>query len=91
MYMAAPLVFALLQQLPHYRRDFTVAGVIIMIVALITSSFATEVWHLILTQGVMYGVGGCMLYFTTIAFLDEWFVKRKGFALGVMWAGAGGT
>ena len=30
-----------------------------------------------------------MLYFPTVAFLDEWFIKRKGFAFGVMWAGAG--
>lgn len=62
-----------------------------MIAALFGASFASKVWHLVLTQGVLYAIGGALLYFPTCAFLDEWFVKRKGLAFGVMWAGAGGT
>lgn len=30
-----------------------------------------------------------MLYTPAIIFLDEWFIIRKGFAFGVMWAGSG--
>ena len=30
-----------------------------------------------------------MLYTPTIVFLDEWFIRRKGFGFGVMWAGTG--
>lgn len=86
----APFIFALLHRFPNHRRYFTVAGQIITVIALIGASFASKVWHLILTQGVLYAVGGSLLYFPTVAFLDEWFIKRKGFAFGVMWAGAGG-
>lgn len=39
----------------------------------------------------MYAIGGGMLYFPTIIFLDEWFVRRKGFAYGIMWAGTGAS
>ena len=40
---------------------------------------------MIVTQGVLYALGGTLLYTPTVTFLDEWFVKRKGFAYGIMW------
>ena len=64
-------------------------GLGIIATALVISSFSSRVWHLILTQGVLYGIGGTVLYTPTVIFLDEWFVRRKGFAYGVMWAGTG--
>lgn len=59
------------------------------VLAIIAASFATEVSHLILTQGILYAFGGVLLYSPTIVFLDEWFVQRKGLAFGMMWAGTG--
>ncbi|KAI9757715.1 MAG: hypothetical protein M4579_003340 [Chaenotheca gracillima] len=53
------------------------------------SSFAQTVWQLVLSQGIMYGVGGILLYIPGIFYLDEWFIRRKGFAYGLMWAGTG--
>ena len=90
MYLGAPFTFALLRRFPHHRRRFSVAGLVITSAALVSSSFATRVWHLILTQGVLYATGGSTLYFPTIVFLDEWFIRRKGLAYGIMWAGTGG-
>lgn len=89
MYLTAPIVSALLHIFPFYRRYCSILGLIIIVVALVSSSFATRVWHLILTQGILYAIGGSLLYFPTIVFLDEWFIRRKGFAFGVMWAGTG--
>lgn len=37
----------------------------------------------------MYGIGGMLFYTPTVVFLEEWFVRRKGLAFGVMWAGTG--
>lgn len=54
-----------------------------------TASFATHVIHLVLTQGLLYGVGGALVYNPFIFYLDEWFVKRKGLAYGIFWAGTG--
>ena len=56
-----------------------------MTVALVASSFSSHVAHLIITQGVLYAVGGTLLYCPTILYLDEWFIRRKGLAFGVMW------
>ncbi|MCJ1411932.1 hypothetical protein MMC19_006024 [Ptychographa xylographoides] len=67
----------------------TVVGLAILAISLIGSSFATTAWQLILTQGILYAIGGSLLYLPTIMYLDEWFVRRKGLALGVMFAGTG--
>lgn len=89
MYLGAPFTFAFLQRFPTHRRHCSVVGLFVITFALIISSFSTRVWHLIVTQGVLYALGGSMLYMPTIVFLDEWFIARKGFAFGVMWAGTG--
>lgn len=57
--------------------------------ALISASLTERVSLLIITQGMLYGVGVSLLYTPFIFYLDEWFVKRKGLAYGVFWAGTG--
>ena len=41
--------------------------------------------HLILSQGIGFGIGGCFAYTPTILFMSEWFEKRKGLAFGIVW------
>lgn len=89
MYLGSPFSFTLLQRFPLHRRFCAAVGLVIMTISLVASSFATRVSHLILTQGVLYAIGGSMLYTPTVIFLDEWFIARKGLAFGVMWAGTG--
>lgn len=89
MYLGSPFSFTLMQRFPLHRRLYAIAGLVIMTISLVASSFATHVSHLILTQGVLYAIGGSMLYTPTVIFLDEWFIARKGLAFGVMWAGTG--
>ena len=85
MYFEATFLFAMSQRWPRLRRYCGPIGLFVIVVALIASSFSTHVWHLIhLTQGILYGVGGGILYAPVLMFLDEWFVKRKGLAFGVM-------
>lgn len=60
-----------------------------MAAALIGASFAQTVNHLILTQGVLYAIGGCIIYYPILTYIDEWFIRRKGLAYGIMWAGTG--
>lgn len=45
--------------------------------------------HLILTQGILYGIGGALLYNPFLFYLDEWFIKRKGLAYGIFFSGTG--
>lgn len=56
-----------------------------MCLSLALSSFSTNVMHLILSQGLGFGIGGCFAYTPTILFMSEWFDKRKGLAFGIVW------
>jgi MFS family permease len=89
MYLSAPLIFSLLASYPIFRRISSILGLVIITIALVASSFSNAVWHLIITQGILYAIGGSLLYSPAILYLDEWFIKRKGMAFGVMWAGTG--
>lgn len=85
MYLAGGVYFALLQLYPRIRRPSCAIGLVVLAIALVSSSFAQSVWQLVLTQGVLYGIGGSLLYCPVILFMDEWFVRRKGLGFGVMW------
>lgn len=89
MYFFAPVSLYTLEYWPSTRRLCSVIGLVIVVSALIASSFSTQVWHLILTQGVLYAIGGSLLYSPTVFYLNEWFFKKKGLAFGIMWAGVG--
>jgi hypothetical protein len=75
--------------IPTDSPSLSVVGFAIIIVALIAASFSTSLTHLILTQGILYAIGGSLLYSPTVFYLDEWFIQRKDLAFGVMWAGTG--
>ncbi|KAI8073908.1 major facilitator superfamily domain-containing protein [Gongronella butleri] len=65
------------------------AGSIIMAIGFIGASFATAVWHLILCQGVILGIGGSFVYNAFMPFVPMWWFKYRGAATGVIFAGAG--
>ncbi|KAI9663525.1 MAG: hypothetical protein M1831_002534 [Alyxoria varia] len=91
MYFGSPVVSSILQKWPRLRRSFCVLGLSVVVLSLVAASFSQSIAHLILTQGVLYGIGGAILYFPAILFLDEWFVRRKGLAYGIMWGGTGAS
>lgn len=38
----------------------------------------------IMTQGVLYGIGSGFLFAPSISFIDEWFLLRRGIANGIL-------
>lgn len=46
-----------------------------------------QIEALVVLQGVLYAIGGSLLYIPCISYLSEWFVERRGFAQGVLFAG----
>lgn len=85
MYMAGLLLFPAYKKWPHLANTSKWLGMPLMSAGLIAASFANDMNHLILTQGVIYAIGGCIIYFPTVLFVDEWFIQRKGLAYGVLW------
>lgn len=59
------------------------------ILVLVAASFARTVAGLVASQGVMYSVGVTVMYFPIISMLNEWFVAKRGLALGVVTAATG--
>lgn len=37
-----------------------------------------------MTQGMMYGLSSGLLFAPCISFVDEWFLKRRGLANGIL-------
>ncbi|KND92100.1 Monocarboxylate transporter 10 [Tolypocladium ophioglossoides CBS 100239] len=89
MYLDIPLVMGIQRLYPRFSRWSPVIGLLVMCISLAASSFSQTTTHLIVTQGVLYAVGGSIAYCPCILYLDEWFVKRKGLAYGIMWSGTG--
>ncbi|KAM0756234.1 MFS general substrate transporter [Meredithblackwellia eburnea MCA 4105] len=92
MYLLGPFIAIMINPRPRWRLMAIRVGACIAVAGLLLSSFATTTWQLLLTQGLMYSVGGALVYYPTFSFLSEWFVTRRGFANGVCFAGtaAGG-
>lgn len=89
MYLCGLPALILNRMFPRWARYSPLIGLFIVCAALFVSAYATNVTELIITQGVFYGVGGAIAYMPCIMYIDEWFVKRKGLAYGIMWSGTG--
>ncbi|TKA75819.1 hypothetical protein B0A49_03541 [Cryomyces minteri] len=71
------------------RRYITVSGVILMSLGFALASLATRIWHLLLTQGLLYGIGSSMMYFPILSVAPEYFDQHRGSAMGFVLSGAG--
>lgn len=48
-----------------------------------------KLWHLFLTQALLYGVGATLCYFPIMSFAPRFFDRNRGFAMGVILSGNG--
>ncbi|RAK96974.1 MFS general substrate transporter [Aspergillus ibericus CBS 121593] len=64
-------------------------GTALIFTALFTASYATQVWHLFLTQGICFGTGMGFTYLTATAILPKWFSTKRSFSSGLAASGAG--
>jgi MFS family permease len=65
-------------------------GVALMAGGLLLAPLTTVPWHLYLTIGVMVGAGSvCLGYSGQSLFLPNWFIRKRGFAIGIAFAGVG--
>ncbi|KAF9106229.1 hypothetical protein BGX29_010102 [Mortierella sp. GBA35] len=70
-------------------RVTAMAGSLIMTAALCLASFSTQLWHLYLSQGILFGIGASLVYFPSIAAPTHWFEKKRGLAMGIAASGSG--
>jgi MFS family permease len=84
--LCAPLLGRLLDRIgPRYL--FPLGGLFILL-GYLTSSYATELWHLYMLYGMLATVGeNSISSFTTAATLSPWFPRNRGRMLGLADAG----
>jgi MFS family permease len=58
-------------------------------ISFIGASFSTHIWHLILSQGVCFGLGLGFCFTSTVGVVPQWFTKRRSFANSVATCGSG--
>ncbi|KAF2101861.1 major facilitator superfamily protein [Rhizodiscina lignyota] len=66
-----------------------VAGIICQSGGYISASFATQIWHLYLSQGILVGMGMGLLFIPSVQCTSQWFDKKRSLANGINSAGSG--
>ncbi|KII90896.1 hypothetical protein PLICRDRAFT_39502 [Plicaturopsis crispa FD-325 SS-3] len=88
MYCSSPVIYPTVARWPQYRQISMWIGALCCWGSLFGASYSTKVLDLVILQGVLYAVGGSLLYAPCISYLSEWFVERRGLASGVLFAGS---
>lgn len=64
-------------------------GCVFEAASLIAASFATEMWHLFLSQGVLFGIGMGLMFVPSVSVVPQWFTTRRSLANGISACGSG--
>ncbi|KAJ3735187.1 MFS general substrate transporter [Lentinula guzmanii] len=88
-YIEIIAVIAVCQRYPEKVKPAMWLSLFVCVAALTVSSFANQVWQLIILQGVIFGLAAGVLYAPIIMWLSEWFVQRRGLAGGIIFGGSG--
>ncbi|KAI9188769.1 hypothetical protein H9P43_000191 [Blastocladiella emersonii ATCC 22665] len=70
-------------------RQTVLVGSVTMVVGLVLAAFSTELWQLLLTQGLIVGLGSSLVYYPAVSIPSQWWRKRRSLATGIAVAGSG--
>jgi MFS family permease len=86
MYLSMPFLFALFtRRWARKRQTAAICGAALACLSFLLSSFSTQVWHLVATQGVMAALGCALIYSPITLSLGEWFnTSNRAVAYGVI-------
>ncbi|KAJ2827979.1 hypothetical protein IWW50_001618 [Coemansia erecta] len=66
-----------------------ICGATICCASLILASFTHRVWQLVLTQGIMLGLGASLIFSPSISVVAQWHTKHRILATGIAVSGGG--
>lgn len=70
-------------------RTTLLIGVLFETASFIAASFASEIWHLFLSQGICFGWGMGFQFVGSVVIAPQWFTNRRSLANGIAAAGSG--
>ncbi|KAI9733560.1 MAG: hypothetical protein M1834_003162 [Cirrosporium novae-zelandiae] len=82
------IVSPLMRRVKDWRR-LTLGGSLLMSLAFLGASFSKQLSTLILTQGLLYGLGSSLLYYPIVMTAPSYFTTSRGLAMGTILSGAG--
>ncbi|KAF5383416.1 hypothetical protein D9757_006144 [Collybiopsis confluens] len=88
LYMSSLVLLPLLGRYPAQKMKVTLVGYILTIGGLVGAAFARNATQLILTQGLLFSIGGSLLYYPMMTWMFEWFDTKRGLANGILFTGA---
>ncbi|THZ51520.1 MFS general substrate transporter [Aureobasidium pullulans] len=85
MYLSMPLLFALFtKRWAKFRQTAMLSGTILACLSFLLSSFSTQVWHLVATQGVLACFGSALIFSPMTLSLGGWYkTDHRALAYGV--------
>ncbi|EXJ84867.1 hypothetical protein A1O3_05542 [Capronia epimyces CBS 606.96] len=88
LYLSMPFLFAAFsQRYARYRHAVALCGVGLAFISFLLSSFSTDVWHVVATQGVLAPLGSALIYSPTTLSLGESFTtSNRAVAYGVVFS-----
>ncbi|KAK7040082.1 hypothetical protein VNI00_008594 [Paramarasmius palmivorus] len=78
LYLTSVVILLFVNRYPWYKRHVMVFGLVMAVAGLVGAAYSTQPWQLVLTQGIMYSLGGSLLYFPMSTWMFEWFSAKKG-------------
>ncbi|PVH99950.1 MFS general substrate transporter [Periconia macrospinosa] len=90
-YLGAPLVAPIIRRWSSYRSHMIYVGWPLCIAGLVAGSFANTLGTLLFTQGVMYGIGFTIFYYPILSMVDEFWIRRRGMAYGLLCSSSGAS
>ncbi|KAF2422185.1 MFS general substrate transporter [Tothia fuscella] len=88
-YLGAPVITPFIKRYPKYLHQMIWVGWPFCIAGLAAGSFANTLGGLIITQGIMYGVGFVIFYYPILSFVNEFWIERRGMAYGLLCSASG--
>ncbi|KAL8894805.1 MAG: hypothetical protein Q9192_004043 [Flavoplaca navasiana] len=88
-YLGAPVATYLLRRYRRWQKEVIWTGCSVSVIGLVAASFAPDFGTLVATQGVVFGIGILIMYYPVFSMLNEWFIDRRGLALGILCAATG--
>ncbi|KAJ1891890.1 hypothetical protein LPJ66_006662 [Kickxella alabastrina] len=70
-------------------RAVSLVGTIICSTALLLASFTNALWQLVLTQGIVFGIGAACIFSPSVSLTSQWHDKTRPLATGIAVAGSG--
>ena len=64
-------------------------GAVLLCAGQIAAAYATQMWHLFLTQGVLFALGLGFIMVTNQPIVAQWWGKRRALASGFVGGGSG--